>query len=142
MRFVALIATITLLLAACNIFNPPSEDYRNLMKLPPEQWVQFASQLPVEQRLNLYEEVYDRSSHPPDVRLSPAFVDDPEDAYVEVARRLETSDSPDRYYPILFEIENASHETMCQPGRREFIERTLMRGSDTHPFSGLFSKPC
>ncbi len=142
MRFVVVVLGAALLLSSCNLFDRPSEDYQKLTSIPPRQWVDFASELPVRRRLDLYEEVYDRSPHPPDTRLSPAFSQDPEASYGAITERMQTGRSPDRYYPILFQIEQESHETMCRNGRRAFIEKTLMRGQETHPFSGLFSTPC
>ena len=80
-----------------------------------------------------YEEVYERSPHPPDIRLSEAFMDNPEVSYIAIERRLRTRKSLDRYYPILFQIEQNSHETMCKDDRRSLVENTLMRGAANPP---------
>lgn len=142
MRTLTPVLLSALLLYGCDRLGPPSSEYTELMELPPERWVAFAENIPTEKRLDLYEEVYERSPHPPDIRLSEAFMDNPEASYIAIERRLRTRESLDRYYPILFQIEQNSHKTMCKDDRRSLVENTLMGGQQTHPYSGLFAKPC
>lgn len=127
---------------ACVRSHPPSDEYLAMKKMPVSAWASYSQSLPLGRRLRLYEDLYERSGHPPDTRLAGTFLDDPEAAYLLIESRLKETKTPDRYFAILYKIEAASPETMCKNSRRKFVRDTLMRGDVNHPYAGLFEKPC
>lgn len=108
-------------LAAC---HNRSEDYERLRETPPDEWVTFASSLPIEQRLDLHLKVQ-RSSHNPPHRITEAFSEEPLKTYRALVERIQAGDANHHYLGVLFELDRSPSFSICEQPDRKIVQDYL-----------------
>lgn len=108
-------------LAAC---HSRSEDYNRLQELPADEWVAFASSLPIERRLDLHVEV-EGSSHNPPHTITAAFYREPLGTYRALVARIQAGDTSFYYMGVLYEINRSPSFSICEQKDRQIVQGYL-----------------
>ena len=119
----AIAVALTGTLVGC---NSQSEDYETLRELPPDEWVAFASSLPIERRLDLHIEVQSSSHNPPHTIVD-AFNQDPQKAYQSLVGRIRSGDTNRHYARVVFEIERSPSFSICEQPDRQIVQNYLWK---------------
>lgn len=107
------------MLSGCS--QPSTLDYDNLKRRPRSEWAAFAGTLPTQDRLDLYDEVYERSGHPPDTILARAFENENLATLDAVLSRTRTDADFVRYLPIMLAIGRSGSVDLCEDRNRSLI---------------------
>lgn len=103
-------------LAASSCVEPQHSDaFAHLNLLPRSEWVQFAGALPLEERLDLYDEVYRNSGHPKETSLADAFAKGGAQVLREVLLRITSKRDFDEYLRILYVLDQADWSVCERP---------------------------
>lgn len=96
-----------------------SSEYQHIDDLPYSQWESYAQTLPLEERLDLHNEIMERSGHNPLMTISGSFSDDPQKTYDAIVSRIDSGDTSRSYVRILYEINRQGDFAICgQPNRK------------------------
>lgn len=120
-RAALLVAVLSL--AACGDRGSP--EYQHIEELPYSEWESYAHTLPLEERLDLHNEILARSGHNPLMTISGAFDDEPQKVYDAIVGRISSGDVRRSYVRILYEINRQDDFSICDQPNRKVVQDYL-----------------
>lgn len=100
------------LVAAC---QTPSQELRSFRKLAGQEQLAYARALPLEERLDLYHELYSAGRHPRDSSLSIVFDDSGQAGLDAAMRRISSRNTFYEYVWVLKALDRGSSLNLCEP---------------------------
>jgi len=109
-------------LVGCDRGSPA---YRHIKDLPYSEWNRYAASLPIEQRLDLNEEIRDRSGHNPQMTIEASFSAQPSETYKSIVNRIRKGDTSIYYLGIIYEINRSPEFEICSQPDRKIVQDYL-----------------
>lgn len=109
-------------LSACDRGTP---NYRHIKELPYSEWDRYAASLPVEQALDLQEEIWRKSGHNPKMTIDESFSDRPAETYKAIVRRIRNGDTGRYYLGVIYNINRSPGFRICSQPDRSIVQSYL-----------------
>ena len=122
------IALISFSISGC---DRPSDSYKHIKRLPESQWENYASTLPLSDRLNLHKEIMTHAGHNPSMTILGSFSKQPFETYQEIVARLSNGDASPHYVSVLYEINRSPNFRICSQRNRKLVQRYLWANATT-----------
>jgi hypothetical protein len=97
----------------------------HIKDLPYSEWDRYAASLPIEQRLDLNEEIRDRSGHNPQMTIEASFSAQPSETYKSIVNRIRKGDTSIYYLGIIYEINRSPEFEICSQPDRKIVQDYL-----------------
>jgi hypothetical protein len=120
--WITLSAPVFVALASCDRGTPA---YRHIKELPYTEWELYAASLPIEQALDLQKEIWERSSHNPQMTIDGSFSSRPVETYASLVRRIKRGDTSSYYLGVIYAIDRPPHFTICSQPDRSVVQSYL-----------------
>jgi hypothetical protein len=122
LKRILLVLSIVTLLAAC---GRGSSAYRHIMALPYSEWNSYAASLPIEKRLDLQQEIFDRTGPNPQMTISGSFSSQPLETYRAIHNRIERGYRSIAFLGVIYEIDRAPNFEICSQSDRRVVQSYL-----------------
>ncbi len=114
-----LVSLVVTLLAAC---DRGSSSYQHIKALPYSEWNSYAASLPIEKRLDLQKEIFERTGPNPQMTISESFFNQPLQTYISIRDRVKNGDRSIALLEVIYEIDRSPNFNICSQPDRNIIQ--------------------
>lgn len=102
-----------------------SPEYKAINHLPYSQWRDYAASLPIDKRLDLSNEIRERSWHTPKNNIEDSFSNEPYYTYKAIIKRIRNQDNSRYYLGIIYDIDGKGGFKICNQPDRKILQMYL-----------------